>query len=126
MKAEETRKEVDYEEDVDNLKRVWAEIKEPNRRTAKEALARTQTATQTKVNQERIGKPQKDKKHKVIVSEQNMKDTVRNPKLNPATVIEVVTKPEKRLSDPIRNERNISAPNHLVMSNPERQTLGDT
>ena len=54
-----------------------------------------------------------------------MKETVRNPKVDPAKVIEVVTRPEKKQSDPIRNERNISAPNYLVMSNPERQIIGD-
>ena len=47
-----------------------------------------------------------------------MKSTVRNPKTNPNTVIEVVTKPEKRTSDPIRNERQMTAPHNLVLTNP--------
>ena len=50
---------------------------------------------------------------------------MRNPKTNSNLVIEVVTKPEKQSSDPIRQDRNISAPNHLVMCNPERQVTGD-
>ena len=68
MKAEEVRDELDYEEDVDNLKRVWAEIKQPNKKTAEEPLAKTQTATQTRINQESKPKAQKEKKHKIVVS----------------------------------------------------------
>jgi hypothetical protein len=124
MKAEEPE-ELDYEEDVDHLKRVWAEIKEPNKKTAKQPLAKTQMATQTKVQAEGKNRPPKEKRQKVVVSEQHMKQTVRNPKPDPATVIEVVTKPEKKMSDPIHNERHFSAAHNLVLSNPERQTLGD-
>ena len=40
-------------------------------------------------------------------------------------VIEVVTKPQKKISDHIRQERNITAPNYLVMTNPEKQIIGD-
>lgn len=54
-----------------------------------------------------------------------MKDTVRNPKFKPAQVIEVVTQPEKKHSDPVRSERNITAPHQMVLTNPEKQTLGD-
>ncbi len=54
-----------------------------------------------------------------------MKETTRNPKANPNTVIEVVTKPVQQNSDPLRNDRNMSAPNHFVLTNPEPQVLGD-
>ena len=68
MKAEQEREQVDYEEDVDNLKRVWAQIKEPNKKTAKATMAKTPTAIQTKVSQEQKSKPSKEKKNKIVVS----------------------------------------------------------
>lgn len=49
MKAGETKDELDYEEDVDNLKRVWAEIKAPNKKPIKDPQGKTQAATQTKL-----------------------------------------------------------------------------
>ena len=84
------------------LKQVWLELKEPNKRVVKgSSLAKNETATQTRTLASKI-KPE-EKKSKVIVSEQNMKKTVRNPKSNPDEVIEVVTRPEKMYSDPISN-----------------------
>ena len=59
-------------------------------------------ATQTKGKEEKRKSSQKENKSKVVISEQNMKNTVRNPKCNPATVIEVTTKPEKKVSDYVR------------------------
>lgn len=64
------------------LKQVWQELKEPNKRVVKgSSLAKNETATQTRTLASKI-KPE-EKKIKVIVSEQNMKKTVRNPKSNP-------------------------------------------
>ena len=73
MKAEQNRDDLDYEEDVNHLKRVWAEIKQPTKKTAKATLAKTQTATQTKVAPENKKNGQKENKTKIVVSEQNMK-----------------------------------------------------
>lgn len=87
MSAEEPMDDIDYEEDVNKLKRVWEEIKEPPKKTLKESLAKTQSATQTKFPNDSKSKPSKEKKNKVIVSEQNVKSTIRNPKYNPDTVI---------------------------------------
>ena len=56
-------------------------------------MSKTQTATQTKIQQEKKKSQQKENKSKIVVSEQNMKNTVRNPKSNPNMVIEVITKP---------------------------------
>lgn len=91
-----------------NLKRVWAEIKEPVKKTAKETQSKTQSGTQTnkfkeaRETKEKL-KPGKQTKTKVLVSEPNIKETVRNPKPEPGTIIEVVTHPEKRHSDLLRN-----------------------
>lgn len=85
MKAEASKDELDYEEDVVNLKRVWAELKEPTKKTAKETQSKTQTAIQTnkfkepKDNKDKP-KPAKKTKTKVLVSEPHLKETVRNPK----------------------------------------------
>ncbi len=46
-----------------------------------------QTATQTKILNESNAKQSKEKKSKVIVSQQNLKKTVRNPKSKPDEVI---------------------------------------
>ena len=54
-----------------------------------------------------------------------MKETIRNPKYDPSKVIEVSTRPEKKLSDPIKHEKDYEASHNLVMNNPERQTIGD-
>jgi hypothetical protein len=62
----------------------------------------------------------------VIVSDQNIKKTVRNPKQKHEEVIEVVTRPEKTYSDPIKNERNRVAPEHIILTNPEGQNLAST
>lgn len=40
-------------------------------------------------------------------------------------MIEVNTRPEKKLSDPIKHEKDYSACHNLVMNNPERQNLSD-
>ena len=103
MNSAEVKEELDYQEDVTNLKRVWAQIKEPNKKKVKDTQNKTMAATQTKHQNENKPKGSKEKKPKVVVSEANMKETVRNPKFKPATVIEVVTQPEKKHSDPIRN-----------------------
>ena len=76
MKSEEARDDVDYQEDVNHLKRVWAEIKQPHNKTAKANLAKTQAATQTKVAKpapENKRNSNKESKTKVVLSEQNMK-----------------------------------------------------
>ena len=80
MKTEEARDDLDYEEDVNHLKRVWAEIKQPHTKTAKANLAKTQAATQTKLakpHAENKKNANKESKTKVVLSEQNMKETVR-------------------------------------------------
>ena len=73
MKAEQNRDDLDYEEDVNHLKRVWAEIKQPNKKTAKATLSKTQAGTQTKVAPENKKNSQKENKTKIVISEQNMK-----------------------------------------------------
>jgi hypothetical protein len=73
MKAGETKDELDYEEDVDNLKRVWAEIKAPNPKKVKDPQAKTQSATQTKLPNQSKAKQSQEKKPKVLISEPNMK-----------------------------------------------------
>lgn len=82
----EGHEDIDYEEDVTKLKRVWDEIKQPNKKMAKTSDAR-QTATQTKILNESNAKQSREKKSKVIVSQQNLKKTVRNPKSKPDEVI---------------------------------------
>lgn len=96
MKAGENKDELDYEEDVDNLKRVWAEIKAPTKKTVKDPQAKTQSATQTKLPNQSQPKPSKEKRPKVVISEPNMKETVRNPKPKPGAIIEVITHPENK------------------------------
>lgn len=102
--------ELDYEEDVANLKRVWQEIKAPNKRTLKEQANLDNTATQTRTMNTSNPKGTQDKKTKVIVSQQNIKKTVRNPKNKTEEVIEVVTRPEKVASHPYEKEINRVAP----------------
>jgi hypothetical protein len=69
----------------------------------KTSQAKTQAATQTKVNQETMEKTLKEKKNKVIVSNQNIKNVTRNPKPGVGDVIEVVTRPEKMYSNDLIN-----------------------
>lgn len=52
MIAEDHNEDIDYEEDVTKLKRVWEENKEPPKKIHKEILSKTQTATQSKINQD--------------------------------------------------------------------------
>ena len=102
--------ELDYEEDVANLKRVWQEIKAPNKKAVKGQPNLDNTATQTKTVNTSNPKPTQDKKTKVIVSQQNFKKTIRNPKDNTEDVIEVVTRPGKIASHPFEKEINRVAP----------------
>jgi hypothetical protein len=120
MSDVEGREEVDYEEDVDRLKKVWEEIKVPKGKVAKESLVKTQAGTQTKLANpiSQQSKPSKDKKNKVIVSDNNIKETIRNPKIKSPAVIEVITRPPNNLSQMMGNRQDVSAPEHLFLSNP--------
>lgn len=100
---EEEKDDLDYEEDVVKFKKVWDQIKQPNKKTVKASQAKTQAATQTKANQENMEKTSKEKKTKVIVSNQNIKNVTRNPKPAVGDVIEIVTRPEKLYSDNLVN-----------------------
>ena len=106
------------------LKQVWQEIKEPNKRAIRGSLGKNETATQTRTLASKV--KNEGGKSKVIVSEQNMKKTVRNPKSNPDEVIEVITRPEKMYSDPISNEKYRAAPELVILTNPEGQNLVQT
>lgn len=106
----EGKEDVDYEEDVVKFKKVWEEMKEPNRKSRKEVEAKTQAATQTKFATDLKDKSSKEKRTKVIVSEQNLNNVTRNPKPKHDELIEVVTRPEKMYSDTLKNERNNVAP----------------
>jgi len=47
-----------------------------------------------------------------------MKETIRNPKYDPSKVNEVSTRHEKKMSDPIKHEKEYGASHNLVMNNP--------
>jgi len=50
-----------------------------------------------------MNKTSKEKKTKVIVSNQNIKNVIRNPKPAVGDVIEIVTRPDKMYSDILIN-----------------------
>lgn len=61
-----------------------------------------------------------------MVSEENMKKTVRNPKSKPEEVIEIVTQPHPARSDSTNKQGNRQAPELLFFTNPEKQNLAQT
>ncbi len=109
-----------------NLKRVWQEIKAPNKKAVKEQPKLENTAAQTRTVNTSNPKVNHDKKTKVIVSNQNLKSTIRNPKNKTEEIIEVVTRPQKIASHPYDKEIHKGAHEHLILTNPEAQNLVDS
>ena len=95
--------QLDYEEDVQQLSRLWQQIKRPNQPNPKRADSKNES-TQVKTNCDSKLHPS-DKKLKVIVSDKNLKKNMRSPQHNQRQpdVIEVATRPQKILADAFKN-----------------------
>ena len=114
--------EYDIEEDVTRLKKVWNDIKDPKVRMPRGADS-TQNATQTRVSRNEGSHNRHPKATRVVVSESNLKNTVRNPRADPEKVIEVHTKPEKPRHGTVAREGMASAPEHLILTAPQASGL---
>ena len=110
--------EYSIDEDVTRLKKVWNDIKEPKVKMPKGAADSTQNATQTRISRNEVSHNKHTKGTRVVVSESNLKNTVRNPKADPEKVIEIQTKPEKPREGTVAREGMASAPEHLILTVP--------
>lgn len=112
--------EIDYEDDVNQLKRVWQQMKHSNHPHSKKNDSKNESSTQAKTHcDSKIMK--KEKKVKVIVSDQNLRRTFKSH--NHQDVIEVTTHPQQTHADPIKAQSNNMTPQKLLLSNPEQPNL---
>jgi hypothetical protein len=105
---------IDYEEDVEQLQRVWRDIKcSSGKGKGKGKAKNVNDSTQCRTNE---SKGQLNgKKLRVVVSDQNLKKIMKR---QDDGVINIITRPTKTNNDPILANIQEIAPEILLLTNP--------